>query len=198
MVHHGPAMIRLELAGANTRIHAALCSACPQGPAGCCAAPPAVAWADLGRIVTLGGAAWLLDELRAGRLRPSPRGLAIQRVAPAEIDGRAWPGRCVYLGATGCTILPERRSATCNYYVCDDALARGDAEGEAAAREGRAAHEVLEHCYGEWDREIGERVAATWPDGPTWDEAFLQWLSGEAQRLIRRDRRALRRLEQRA
>lgn len=185
-------MLRLELCGAHTHLHSTLCSHCPHGPAGCCAAPPAVAWADLGRIAGLGGAAWLLDEMRSGRLRPSPRGLAIQRVPPAEIDGRAFPGRCVYLGPRGCVIPPDRRSATCNYYLCDEALAHGGEAGEAGAA--RAAHEILVDRYGQWDQELACRVAAAWPGGPPWDAPFLEWLGRELDALLRRDRRALRTL----
>src|SRR5262245_25470840 len=47
-------VIRLEVLGAHTHLHSTLCRRCPQGPAGCCAAPPAVAWADIGRISALG------------------------------------------------------------------------------------------------------------------------------------------------
>lgn len=187
-------MFRLELAGADTRLCSALCARCPQGPAGCCATPPAVAWADLGRIVALGGAAWLLDEVRSGRLRPGGRGLLIRRVEPAPGGG----ARCVYHGPEGCTISPGRRSATCNYYLCDEGFDHaGEARGDPTAARGREAHEALTSLYGGWDLEIGERVRARWPDGPPWDAAFLEWLGEEHRRKLRRSHRALRRLSPR-
>lgn len=188
-------MIRLELAGADTRLCSTLCAACPHGPTGCCASPPLVAWADLGRIVTLGGLDWLLGEIGAGRLRPGTSGLLIRRVEPAPDGGTPLPARCVYHGPTGCTIAPERRSATCNYYLCDDAFAHGGGgrgDAVAAAREG---HEALTALWGRWDLEIGLRLGERWPDGPTWDAAFLAWLGEEHRRLVRLHRRALRRLE---
>ena len=43
-------MIRLELAGVHSLLLSPLCARCPHGRAGCCEAPPAVAWADIGRI----------------------------------------------------------------------------------------------------------------------------------------------------
>ena len=46
-------MIRLELAGAHTHLHADLCACCPLGEAGCCATPPGVTWSDAGRIVNM-------------------------------------------------------------------------------------------------------------------------------------------------
>ncbi len=66
-------MIRLELAGMHTRLHSTLCGPCSQGPTGCCASPPGVEWSDIGRIVSLGGAGWLLEQMAAGNLRPGRR-----------------------------------------------------------------------------------------------------------------------------
>ena len=174
-------MIRLEIAGGDSLLLSSLCARCPQGPAGCCASPPALAWADIGRVVLHRGLEWLLDEIRAGRLRPGPRGLSILRPGA--------PAKCTYHGPTGCTIPPDRRSATCNYYLCDDALADG---GEPHAA--HVAVEALTGLYGKWDVEIGERVRGLWPEGPAWDAAFLAWLGEEHRRRLVRDRRAIGRL----
>lgn len=180
-------MIRLELAGANTHLHSTLCSACPQGPTGCCASPPGVEWSDIGRIVSLGGAGWLLEQVAAGNLRPGKRGLLILRVEPTDGDGRALPKRCVFHGPRGCTIPPGRRAATCNYYLCDDAFAHGgEGRGDREARAGREAYDALVDLYGAWDRELADRVHARWPGGPPWDEEFLRWLGGEYDRLRER------------
>src|SRR4051812_41490990 len=152
-------MIRLELLGAHTRVHATLCNACPQGPAGCCASPPGVEWSDLGRIVALGGAAWIQEQLAAGNLKRGGRALNIRR---READD-AGPRRCVYHAGRGCTIAVSLRTATCNFYVCEDAFSnedRGRIEDDAAA--GRAAVETLMRTHGAWDAEIAERVRARW------------------------------------
>ncbi len=101
----------------------------------------------------------------------------------ARVDPPATPGpkRCAYHGPAGCTIPPPRRAATCNYYLCDDAL---DAVGHPAAR-ARRALDTLVTLYGAWDRELAERVAARWSAGPPWDAAFVAWLAGEYERLAR-------------
>jgi hypothetical protein len=191
-------MIHLALAGPHTRLASTLCAACPQGRAGCCAAPPAVAWADIGRIAHLGGIAWLIDEIKAGRLRPIARGLAILRVEPSRDEGGGWPARCVYLGAGGCAIPYDRRSATCNYYLCDDAFEHeGNHEGLGDGARGRArgAQDALVELYGRWDLELRARAFERCPEGPPWDTSFLEWLGREYGRLLRGSRRAIRRLE---
>ena len=181
-------MIRLELLGAHTRVHATLCFACPQGPAGCCASPPGVEWSDLGRIVSLGGTAWILEQIAAGNLKHGGRALNILR---READA-AGPRRCVFHEGQGCTIPADRRTATCNFYVCDDAFTRSGEGAEVAA--GRDAVDLLMTAHGRWDLELAERVRARWPEGPPWDATLLAWLGDEYARLVKRERRALRRL----
>ncbi|MFZ5823493.1 MAG: hypothetical protein ACOY94_04015 [Bacillota bacterium] len=174
----------------NTRLHSSLCYECPHGPTGCCASPPGVDWSDIGRIVGLGGREWLLEQIAAGHLRPGPRGLLLKRVANAEANAGVWPTKCVYHGPQGCTIAPERRAATCNYYICDDAfLWGGENQGEPNAVAGREAHATLMALYGRWDLEILERVGERWPGGPPWDAGFLDWVAAEFTRLTKRDRR---------
>jgi hypothetical protein len=189
-------MIRLELSGANTRLHSNLCYQCPHGPTGCCASPPGVDWSDVGRIVSLGGRDWLLAEMAAGRLRPGFRGLMLLRVENSEANAGVWPTKCVYHGPQGCTIPPDRRAATCNYYICDDAfLYGGENQGDPDAVAGREAHATLMALYGRWDLEIMDRVREQWPAGPPWDAGFLDWLGEEYRRLTRRDRRELKFLQ---
>ncbi len=184
-------MIRLELLGAHTRVHATLCFACPQGPAGCCASPPGVEWSDLGRIVSLGGTAWILEQIAAGNLARGGRALTIRR-RDADAGG---PRRCVFHEGQGCTIPADRRAATCNFYACDDALDRaGEGGAEAEARAGHAAVDLLMDTHGRWDLEIAGRVQARFPEGPPWDTTLLAWLGEEYVRLARRERRALRSL----
>jgi hypothetical protein len=153
---------------------AELCARCPQGVTGCCAAPPVVAWADLGRIARLGGAQWIVDELAAGRLYPCARGLALLRIPNPDAANSGREKKCVHHGPRGCTIPHDLRSATCNYYVCDDAV------GDRAELRDR-----LTLLYGEWDRVLGERVNARHPEGAPFDVPFLEWLAAELTALQR-------------
>lgn len=189
-------MIRLELAGEHTRLHSSLCFQCPHGMTGCCASPPGVDWSDIGRIVTLGGRDWLLAQIGQGHLRTGARGLLLRRVENREGNAGVWPTKCVYHGPQGCTIPPERRAATCNYYICDDAFAYGgENQGDGAAVQGREAHAVLMALYGRWDLELLAQIQARWPGDPPWDEPFLEWVSQAWQRLVKRDRRELKELK---
>ncbi|MFT3773970.1 MAG: hypothetical protein QM820_52040 [Minicystis sp.] len=179
----GAAVIRLQIAGPHTLVLSTLCAGCPMGPAGCCATPPGIEWSDVGRIVALGGKSFVLQRIAQGSLRPGARGLLIKRVPGPEGE----PLRCVFHGPTGCTIPPERRAATCNYYVCDDALTEGgEARGDSDAVKARRVLDTLVASFGGWDREIADRVAARWPEGPPWDEAFLDWLGEEFTKRARR------------
>lgn len=180
-------MIRLRLAGPHTQILSSLCAACPHASAGCCVGPPEVGWSDIGRVVALGGRDWLLEEIAAKRLQPHVRGLTIRRVkARARADGPR-VAKCVYHGPRGCTIPAERRSATCNYYVCESALDEGGdvrtAHDVAEAERARAAHAALARSFARWDGEMGARVAAEWPDGPPFDAAFLDGLGAAFEAL---------------
>lgn len=174
-------MIRLDLAGVDSLVLSPLCRRCPQGRAGCCAAPPAVAWADIGRIVRLGGRDFLLDELRAGRLVPSARGLSIRRVAASD----GFPARCTYLGPAdrGCVLTPDRRSATCNYYLCDDAFALAEREGDPLVPAARLAHDRIVDLLGQCDIELSALVSERFPAGPPWDAAFLDWVASEFEKV---------------
>lgn len=170
-------MITTRGASPHTLVLSTLCARCPMGTTGCCATPPALEWSDLGRIVSLGGASFLLDRIADGSLRTGPRGLFITRVSPREGEG----ARCVFHGPSGCTIEPDRRSATCNYYVCEDAIAHaGEGQGDRVAARARRSRDALTDRFGAWDRALADRVHARWPDGPPWDEGFLAWLADEA------------------
>lgn len=140
-----------------------LCARCPQGVTGCCAAPPVVAWADLARIVTRGGAQWLLDELAAERLYPCARGLALQRIENPDAASTGRERKCVYHGPRGCTIAHDRRSATCNYYLCDEAAPDPTLRDE------------LTRFYAEADLILAARVRGR----VAWTIEFLEWLGAE-------------------
>lgn len=169
-------MLRLAVAGLDTLALSPLCARCPSGRAGCCAAPPAVAWADLGRIVARGGTDWLREELAAGRLSPCARGLAIRKHEGPH--GLA----CVYLGAAGCVLPPERRSVTCNTYLCEEGYRDAEAEGERLAGRARRVHGELEAALGAWD----DALAAALPAEPAWDEAFFAALGAAFEGVVRR------------
>ncbi len=164
-------MIRVVASGPHTRLESELCGQCPQGVTGCCAAPPVIAWADLGRIVNLGGAPWLLEELAHERLYPCPRGLAIHRVENPDAATTGRERKCVYHGERGCTVPHDRRSATCNYYVCDDAL------GGASP----ALRDKLTADFAEWDLVLAARVRARPLE---WTLEFLEWLGRESAALV--------------
>ena len=171
-------MLRLQLAGADTLLTSSLCSACPHSAAGCCAAPPRVALSDIARIVAHGGRDWLLAEIAASRLLAAPGNLwlVLARTVRTMPGGSEALSACVYLGLTGCTIPHDRRSATCNYYVCEDALAHGG-DGEVEAR--RVLDELVA-SFTRRDAELAADVASTWPEGHAFDAPFLDWLGARA------------------
>lgn len=185
-------MLRLQLAGVDTLLLSPLCRRCPQGRAGCCAAPPAIAWADIGRIVTLGGRDFLLAEMAAGRLLPSPRGLSILRV-PEKDD---FPARCAYLGPAdqGCVLDPRRRSATCNYYLCEDGFVLAEQEADPLVFKARQSHDRIADFLGRCDLELSELVQAHFRDVPPWDAAFLDWLAVLFQAHLKKHSKILKRL----
>ena len=171
--------LQLTIAGPDTKLLSSLCSACPYSPAGCCVAPPRLDLSDIGRIVAHGGRDWLLEEIAAKRIVTGERWLSVTRPKRPLVPGGAREAACVYHASTGCTIPHDRRSATCNYYLCD-AASNGDGDGDDAdaesARRARETHDELVASFVAWDAEITRRLNATWPDGPTFDAAFLDWL----------------------
>jgi hypothetical protein len=179
-------MIHLEQAGAHTRLGSTLCAACPHSAAGCCVGPPDLGWSDIGRIVQRGGCSFLLGEIRAGNLMPGPSGLSIRRVRKKESALLPRRLKCVYHGPQGCTITPDQRPATCNYYLCADAFAEHRGHPDIVAR-AREVHTTLRSLYTRWDGEIADRVAATWPDPLAWEEALLDWLGQCFDELSARD-----------
>jgi hypothetical protein len=182
-------MIRLELLGADTHLHSTLCARCPQGPAGCCKAPPEMDWSDIGRVVARGGRDFVLEHIAARRLLPTARGLALARVRKREHPGDPRQSKCVFHGAEGCTIAPARRPATCNYFLCEDAfVASGERRGNAEALSSRVAHGRLRFLYDRWDEALSAQIRQQWPEGPPWDAAFLDWLGTEFARLGSEDR----------
>jgi hypothetical protein len=173
-----PRMLRLALLGPDSHLGSTLCAACPQGPAGCCVAPPEYDFSDLARVVLHGGRDFLLAELAARRLLPAARGLAVKRVRRRDGPTSPREARCVHHGPRGCTIAPELRPETCNYFLCEDTFVEDRAREPAA----RAAHAALRALYDRWDEELAARIAARYPEGPTWDAGFLDWLGEEGAR----------------
>lgn len=190
--------IRLDLEGEHTGSLSPLCFECPQGITGCCASPPGFDWSDIGRVLTLGGREWLKEQVAAGQILTLPhkygstaRGLQLRRQPNTGSNSGTWPTKCIYHGERGCTIGRERRPATCNYYLCDQAF---DAAG-AGAEEAREAQATLQTLFGRWDLEIAERVSARWPEAIPWAEepdAVLDLVEREYGRLTRRDRKELK------
>ena len=173
-------MIRLEVLGPHTLLLSSLCAKCPQGPAGCCKAPPEVDWSDVGRIVAGGGRDFVLSKIATKDLIPTEKGLVIRRVKRREARTDPMERKCVFHGATGCTIDTRLRPATCNYFLCEDTFVEGgERKGEPSAVRARQAHGALRATYERWDAELAARITEAFPEGPAWDAAFLDWL-GEA------------------
>ena len=173
-------MIRLEVFGPHTHLVATTCDTCPHNVAGCCVSPPEHGWADVGRVVLGGGREFLLEQLAAKNLTPVARGLALRRVRGRSSVTEPRQNKCVYHGATGCTITSSRRPSTCNYFLCEEAYRdAGEARGEPEAVRAREAQSALSAQYAQWNRELAGAIAARWPEGPTWDEGFLDWLGAQ-------------------
>ncbi len=170
--------VRLVLLGPHTRVVAELCASCPLGPLGCCSTPPDLSWADIARIASLGGVDWLIDEMGAGRLLRGPRGLLVERVAAAQGT------KCVYHGEQGCSVSPDRRSAACNYYVCQDALA--SAEDEDAGVEAASAAWTTQ--YQIWDEILSSEIGSWAGRGESREElrGLFEGLSCRFGELVRR------------
>ena len=166
------ARIHLDVAGVDTLALSTLCGACPQGPRGCCAAPPVFTWSDIARILGHGGRDWLRAATEARRLLPNPRGLAVARV---EGEGGA---RCAFHGARGCTLEPTRRSTTCNDYLCDDALATARANPRRWPAL-RRVHRELAASYA-LGQEIGAAIGLPCWDGAAGEEAMLATIAAHA------------------
>lgn len=179
-------MIHLEIAGQAARLGSTLCAACPQGSTGCCVGPPPLSFPDIGRIVLLGGKAWLLAELAAGSFIPSERGLLLLRVRRRTARGERRSSRCVFHGPSGCTIEASQRPTTCNSFLCDDAFAEGgERRGDPTALSARKIHVALSAQQARWTDLLAERAARAWPEGLPWDAAFLDWLGAEVEALAR-------------
>jgi hypothetical protein len=175
-------MIHLEIAGPHTRLCSSLCSECPQGNTGCCAGPPELDWADIGRVVALGGRDFLLAEIASGNLFAGGGGLQIRRVRKRTTSADPRRLRCVYHSSTGCSIDASLRSATCNYYLCEDAFVHGGVNrGDPSALAARATHASLREQFSRWNSLLADRVRSEHPEGPNWSPVFLDWLGAELE-----------------
>ncbi len=175
-------MIRLEVLGPTTQLLATTCAACPHNVAGCCVSPPPHGWSDVGRVVLGGGRAFLLEQLAAKNLYPVARGLALRRARGRHSRTEPRQNKCVYHGAEGCTILASQRPSTCNYYLCEEAYR--DAGGPDAGT-ARMAQRDLAELHARWNRELAGAIAERWPEGPSWEEGFLDWLGAEMELRMR-------------
>ena len=173
-------MIRLVVLGPETQLLSTTCAACPHNAAGCCVSPPEHGWSDVGRVVLGGGREFLLEQLAAKNLAPVGRGLALRRVRGRNSTREPRQNKCVYHGAQGCTIASARRPSTCNYFLCEEAYRdAGEGRGEAEAVKAREAQSALSAQYARWNRELAAAIEERWPEGPSWDAGFLDWLAAE-------------------
>jgi Fe-S-cluster containining protein len=118
----------------------------------------------------------LREQIALGNLMITPQGLRIRRTKGRLVPGQRRHLRCVFLGPEGCTIDPDLRPATCNYYVCEEGLG-GPIRGPVGEGEPFVAYAALRELWRRWNEDIEARVAAAWPDGPGWDEPFFAWLA---------------------
>lgn len=160
--------LRVLNSGADTIILTSLCSRCPHGPKGCCVVPPRLALADIARIVHHDGRAWLQGEVAAGRIVAKGSFMILTRPA----------GACVYLGDEGCTITHEKRPATCNFYVCEQAVDGGDDTADAA----RQTRDRLERELAQRDADLLALLSQRAPNGIAFDEETLVFLGTEHAR----------------
>jgi len=180
-------MIALHILGPHTQLGSSLCAKCPQGPAGCCVAPPHVDWSDVARIVAGGGRDFLLARIAKKDLVPADDGLRVRRVKRREAPTEPMERKCVFHGPGGCTIGTELRPATCNYFLCEDAFVEGgERKGTQEAVQARRTHAALKRAFEGWDEALAARVAEAFPEGPPWDAAFLDWI-GEAFQALTKD-----------
>ncbi len=166
-------MLRLVLLGADTQLGSSLCAECPQGPAGCCVAPPEIDFSDVGRIVTHGGRDFLLEHIVKKNLIPSAKGLRIRRVKRRESKTEPLERKCVFHGKDGCTIETTKRPATCNYFLCEDTFRKGAPEDQKRARD---AHQTLRTFFARVDDDLLQSIQRIFPEGPPWNAQFLDWL----------------------
>lgn len=182
-----PKRLRLTIAGADSVLASDLCASCSYSPAGCCVAPPRYDWSDLGRVVTHGGAEWLIAQLAAGRLLPIDRGLSVRREKRRVTADLTSPrlAKCTFHdGARGCTIEDKQRPSTCNFYLCDRALTESERSGDdRSAAQARSVHDALVTDFVRWDCELDTRVRAEWPEERRFTAEFFVWLGDEFNRM---------------
>lgn len=184
-----PKRLRLTIAGPDSVLTSEACASCWYSPAGCCVAPPRYDWSDLGRVTSReGGAEWLAEQVAAGRLVPMAHGLSVRREKRRVTNDRSSPriAKCTFHdGSRGCTIQETQRPSTCNFYLCDRALAESERGGdEASAARARSVHDALVVDFVRWDAELEALVRADWPDERRFTAEFFVWLRGEYARLI--------------
>jgi hypothetical protein len=181
-------MFQLTDRGPDTHIASALCARCPHAAAGCCVAPPRMAWADVARVVGHGGAGWLLEQIANKNLLPMAQGFSLRRVRKRNLPTIDSPrvAKCTFHdGQTGCTIAATHRPATCNYYVCESVFEEATKEGlESEVARARVAHDALVENFVAWDAHLDAFVQSSYPnlgapDGRVIDQAFLEHLARE-------------------
>ncbi len=171
-------MLRLTIAGPDTVIGSSLCPSCPYSAAGCCVAPPRMAWADVARVALHGGGEWLLEQVAAGNLIVFEHGLSLLRVKGRVGTDIKTPRikKCVFHGPTGCTIAETRRPSTCNYYVCDKAIEEGEHAQRGTGVRAEREHDKLVSLFTRADASLQASIDAHWPAGVSFDPNFLEWL----------------------
>lgn len=173
----------LTVQGAHTHFHSTLCARCPYHVAGCCSHPPPYDWADVARVLSLGGRAHLERSLADEKLFLEAGGLRFATPKVKASPRAPRTARCVFLGERGCVLDPREKPAVCNYYVCDEALG-GPPERNPRGAEAYFAYALVRELWTRWTAEIARVVADRYPDGPTvLDDALVALLTRTFARL---------------
>jgi hypothetical protein len=174
----------LTVLGAHTHLHATACSACPHHVFGCCSHPPPYDWADVARVLSLGGRAHLEGALARGDLTLTRGGLRFATPKRRGPRGKRVQG-CVFLGEAGCVLDPREKPAVCNYYVCETALG-GPPERNPHGDRPFFAYAVVRELWTRWTHEVGRVVDEAYRDAcPAFDEALVTLLVETYERLER-------------
>jgi hypothetical protein len=78
--------------------------------------------------------------------------------------------------------------------LCEDAFVLAEQERDPLVSASRLAHDRITDLFGQCDIVLSTLVSDRFPDGPSWDAAFFDWLGVEFEKLLRTRRKELKKL----